>query len=83
MEKDVDEVKKIAHFIKSKIEELDKEVRSILNIFQCFIYYLDFRYTLPGLLPYSIMCCRIWQTDRSLGVEKDQVLTGQEQQQLC
>ena len=32
MEKDVDEVKKIAHHIKTKIEELDKEVRSEIFI---------------------------------------------------
>lgn len=83
MEKDVDEVKKTAHNIKTKIEELDKEVRSILNIFECFIQYLDSRYELTGLFPYSILCCRIWQIGRSLVVEKDQVLTSQERQQPC
>lgn len=83
MEKDVDEVKKTAHYLKTKIEELDQEVRSLLNVFQCFIQYLDYCYELPGLFPYFIMCVRIWQIGRSLVVEKDQLSTGQEQQQPC
>lgn len=39
MEKDVDEVGKIARFIKSKIEELDRDVRSIADFFKiCNLY---------------------------------------------
>jgi len=40
MEKDVDEVKKTAYFIKSRIEELDKEV-STEFLFICFIQSSD------------------------------------------
>lgn len=83
MEKDVDEVKKTAHYIKTKVEEVDKEVRSLLNLFLCFIQYLDSCYELPGLLPCFVMCCRIWQIGRSQDAEKDQLLTGQEQQRPC
>jgi len=74
MEKDVDEVKKTAHYLKTKIEELDKEV-SLLNACKCFIQSIDSWCKLT----HSILYFRIWQT----GVEKDQVLTGQEQQQPC
>lgn len=37
MEKDVDKIKKIARHLKTKIEELDKEVRSIV-----FLFYLQY-----------------------------------------
>lgn len=37
MEKDVDEVKKTAYYIKSRIEELDKEV-SLLNSFLSVLF---------------------------------------------
>lgn len=52
MEKDVDEVGKIARFIKSKIEELDKEVRirayaSYLFIFISFLLKTIESITLP------------------------------------
>lgn len=80
MGKDVDEVKKTAHYIKTKVEELDKEVSSLLNVFQCFIQYLGVS---SLALSCSILCHRIWQIGRSLAVEKDQLLTGQEQQQPC
>lgn len=79
MEKDVDEVKKTAHYLKTKVEELDKEVRTLLR----FIQYLDSCYYLRDFTPYSIMYCRIWLIGRSLVVEKDQLLTGQEQQRQC
>ena len=40
MEKDVDEVKKTAYYIKTRIEELDKEV-STEFLFICFIQSMD------------------------------------------
>lgn len=78
MEKDVDEVKKTAHYLKTKIEELDKEV-TLLNAINGLIQPIDSWCKST----HSILYCRIWQTGRSLGVEKDQVLTGQEQRQPC
>jgi hypothetical protein len=48
MEKDVDEVGKIAHFIKLKIEELDREVKSDSTC-SCFKLYIS---RLPVLLSF-------------------------------
>lgn len=42
MEKDVDEVGKIARSIKSKIEELDKEVMKMCCIWYCGLAYRFF-----------------------------------------
>lgn len=36
MEKDIDEVGKVSRYLKSKVEELDKEVRPFVA-FQCFV----------------------------------------------
>lgn len=47
MEKDVDEVKKTAHYLKTKVEELDKEVRSLLKIFHCFAQYFEYLLFIP------------------------------------
>lgn len=57
MEKDVDEVKKTAHYLKTKVEELDKEVRSLLKIFHFFVQYLEPLLFTPWprlLLPYAL-----------------------------
>lgn len=76
MEKDVDEVGKISRFIKAKIEELDKEVRLLTT----FILAICCPQSAHFII---LMLDRIQPTGRSLDVEKEQVQTGQGQQQLC
>jgi archaellum component FlaC len=64
MEKDVDEVGKIARSIKSKLEELDKEVGQLLLLFPIDLQHFN---------NICFMLSRIYLIGRSRDVVKEQV----------
>jgi archaellum component FlaC len=51
MDKDVDEVKKTAHYLKTKVEELDKEVKSLLKNLLVLYSILTFLVLIPWYHP--------------------------------
>lgn len=71
MEKDIDEVLKIARSVKGKLESINKDVNH-LSLVSARIVILFLTFVLM-----HFYFSRTWQTDRSLDVRKEQLLTEQ------